>query len=221
MLLGGRKNTEVPLEGYLVAPIQRICKYPLLLRVSAAHSSHTLWSCRILVPPPPDPFCFTAAQPLAPYAPKPSSLVVLLLPTHLRSTSSAAAPHRSINAGPVIASPAQLHKQTGLLQNSSYSCNVKLKSRRNLIHVEELTFLVDLISAFLSLISLQPNSARLSLNSHQHGEWRCYNNKGVTWCSAIWSLPAARAILSAITHCRHLLKIYPEKWKSFLWSRMC
>jgi len=35
MLLGGRKNTEVPLEGYLVAPIQRICKYPLLLRVSA------------------------------------------------------------------------------------------------------------------------------------------------------------------------------------------
>lgn len=34
MLLGGRKNTEVPLEGYLVAPIQRICKYPLLLRVS-------------------------------------------------------------------------------------------------------------------------------------------------------------------------------------------
>ncbi|KAM8882523.1 phosphatidylinositol 3,4,5-trisphosphate-dependent Rac exchanger 2 protein isoform 1-T1 [Synchiropus picturatus] len=32
MLLGGRKNTEIPLEGYLVAPIQRICKYPLLLR---------------------------------------------------------------------------------------------------------------------------------------------------------------------------------------------
>ncbi|KAM9775546.1 phosphatidylinositol 3,4,5-trisphosphate-dependent Rac exchanger 2 protein isoform 1-T1 [Syngnathus typhle] len=32
MLLGGRKNTEVPLEGYLLAPIQRICKYPLLLR---------------------------------------------------------------------------------------------------------------------------------------------------------------------------------------------
>ncbi|XP_069477256.1 phosphatidylinositol 3,4,5-trisphosphate-dependent Rac exchanger 2 protein [Ambystoma mexicanum] len=32
MLLGGRKNTDVPLEGYLVAPIQRICKYPLLLK---------------------------------------------------------------------------------------------------------------------------------------------------------------------------------------------
>ncbi|XP_029447296.1 phosphatidylinositol 3,4,5-trisphosphate-dependent Rac exchanger 2 protein [Rhinatrema bivittatum] len=32
MLLGGWKNTDVPLEGYLVAPIQRICKYPLLLR---------------------------------------------------------------------------------------------------------------------------------------------------------------------------------------------
>ncbi|XP_063049714.1 phosphatidylinositol 3,4,5-trisphosphate-dependent Rac exchanger 2 protein-like, partial [Engraulis encrasicolus] len=32
MLLGGRKNTEIPLEGYLVAPIQRICKYPLFLR---------------------------------------------------------------------------------------------------------------------------------------------------------------------------------------------
>uniref|UniRef100_A0A672QTV4 Phosphatidylinositol-3,4,5-trisphosphate dependent Rac exchange factor 2 n=1 Tax=Sinocyclocheilus grahami TaxID=75366 RepID=A0A672QTV4_SINGR len=32
MLLGGRKNTEVPLEVCLVAPIQRICKYPLLLR---------------------------------------------------------------------------------------------------------------------------------------------------------------------------------------------
>ncbi|KAF3835872.1 hypothetical protein F7725_028430 [Dissostichus mawsoni] len=34
MLLGGRKNTEVPLEGYLVAPIQRICKYPLAQRAS-------------------------------------------------------------------------------------------------------------------------------------------------------------------------------------------
>ncbi|XP_010219925.1 PREDICTED: phosphatidylinositol 3,4,5-trisphosphate-dependent Rac exchanger 2 protein [Tinamus guttatus] len=32
MLLGGRKNTDVPLEGYLVTPIQRICKYPLLLK---------------------------------------------------------------------------------------------------------------------------------------------------------------------------------------------
>uniref|UniRef100_A0ABI7WFM3 Phosphatidylinositol-3,4,5-trisphosphate dependent Rac exchange factor 2 n=1 Tax=Felis catus TaxID=9685 RepID=A0ABI7WFM3_FELCA len=34
MLLGGRKNTDVPLEGYLVTPIQRICKYPLLLKGS-------------------------------------------------------------------------------------------------------------------------------------------------------------------------------------------
>ncbi|XP_011914077.1 PREDICTED: phosphatidylinositol 3,4,5-trisphosphate-dependent Rac exchanger 2 protein isoform X4 [Cercocebus atys] len=32
MLLGGRKNTDVPLEGYLVTPIQRICKYPLILK---------------------------------------------------------------------------------------------------------------------------------------------------------------------------------------------
>nr|XP_027788667.1 phosphatidylinositol 3,4,5-trisphosphate-dependent Rac exchanger 2 protein [Marmota flaviventris] len=32
MLLGGRNNTDVPLEGYLVTPIQRICKYPLLLK---------------------------------------------------------------------------------------------------------------------------------------------------------------------------------------------
>nr|XP_023650355.1 phosphatidylinositol 3,4,5-trisphosphate-dependent Rac exchanger 2 protein [Paramormyrops kingsleyae] len=45
MLLGGRKNTEVPLEGYLVAPIQRICKYPLLLRellkrTPKKHSDH-------------------------------------------------------------------------------------------------------------------------------------------------------------------------------------
>uniref|UniRef100_A0A4W3GG35 Phosphatidylinositol 3,4,5-trisphosphate-dependent Rac exchanger 2 protein n=1 Tax=Callorhinchus milii TaxID=7868 RepID=A0A4W3GG35_CALMI len=32
MLLGGPKNPDVPLEGYLVAPIQRICKYPLLLK---------------------------------------------------------------------------------------------------------------------------------------------------------------------------------------------
>ncbi|KAM9308556.1 phosphatidylinositol 3,4,5-trisphosphate-dependent Rac exchanger 2 protein [Gastrophryne carolinensis] len=45
MLLGGRKNTDVPLEGYLVAPIQRICKYPLLLRellkrTPKRHSDH-------------------------------------------------------------------------------------------------------------------------------------------------------------------------------------
>lgn len=33
MLLGGRKSTDVPLEGYLLSPIQRICKYPLLLKV--------------------------------------------------------------------------------------------------------------------------------------------------------------------------------------------
>ncbi|XP_067836414.1 phosphatidylinositol 3,4,5-trisphosphate-dependent Rac exchanger 2 protein isoform X2 [Heptranchias perlo] len=32
MLLAGQKNPDVPLEGYLVAPIQRICKYPLLLK---------------------------------------------------------------------------------------------------------------------------------------------------------------------------------------------
>nr|XP_033789868.1 phosphatidylinositol 3,4,5-trisphosphate-dependent Rac exchanger 2 protein isoform X2 [Geotrypetes seraphini] len=45
MLLGGWKNTDVPLEGYLVAPIQRICKYPLLLRellkrTPRKHSDH-------------------------------------------------------------------------------------------------------------------------------------------------------------------------------------
>ena len=34
MLLGGKKTTDVPLEGYLLTPIQRICKYPLLLKVS-------------------------------------------------------------------------------------------------------------------------------------------------------------------------------------------
>ncbi|KAJ3586876.1 hypothetical protein NHX12_013268 [Muraenolepis orangiensis] len=32
MLLGGKKSTEIPLEGYLLSPIQRICKYPLLLK---------------------------------------------------------------------------------------------------------------------------------------------------------------------------------------------
>uniref|UniRef100_A0A8C1UAU9 Phosphatidylinositol-3,4,5-trisphosphate-dependent Rac exchange factor 1 n=1 Tax=Cyprinus carpio TaxID=7962 RepID=A0A8C1UAU9_CYPCA len=32
MLLGGKKSTDVPLEGYLLSPIQRICKYPLLLK---------------------------------------------------------------------------------------------------------------------------------------------------------------------------------------------
>uniref|UniRef100_A0A8C7XIJ1 Phosphatidylinositol 3,4,5-trisphosphate-dependent Rac exchanger 2 protein n=1 Tax=Oryzias sinensis TaxID=183150 RepID=A0A8C7XIJ1_9TELE len=42
MLLGGRKNTDVPLEGYLVAPIQRICKYPLLLKelLKRTHRKH-------------------------------------------------------------------------------------------------------------------------------------------------------------------------------------
>lgn len=34
MLLGGRKTTDIPLEGYLLTPIQRICKYPLLLKVT-------------------------------------------------------------------------------------------------------------------------------------------------------------------------------------------
>uniref|UniRef100_A0A803SVC5 Phosphatidylinositol-3,4,5-trisphosphate dependent Rac exchange factor 2 n=1 Tax=Anolis carolinensis TaxID=28377 RepID=A0A803SVC5_ANOCA len=47
MLLGGRKNTDVPLEGYLVTPIQRICKYPLLLkellkRTPKKHSDYPL-----------------------------------------------------------------------------------------------------------------------------------------------------------------------------------
>lgn len=32
MLLGGKKSTDVPLECYLLSPIQRICKYPLLLK---------------------------------------------------------------------------------------------------------------------------------------------------------------------------------------------
>ncbi|XP_030213789.1 phosphatidylinositol 3,4,5-trisphosphate-dependent Rac exchanger 1 protein isoform X3 [Gadus morhua] len=32
MLLGGKKSTDIPLEGYLLNPIQRICKYPLLLK---------------------------------------------------------------------------------------------------------------------------------------------------------------------------------------------
>ncbi|XP_017266862.1 phosphatidylinositol 3,4,5-trisphosphate-dependent Rac exchanger 1 protein isoform X1 [Kryptolebias marmoratus] len=32
MLLGGKRSTEIPLEGYLLTPIQRICKYPLLLK---------------------------------------------------------------------------------------------------------------------------------------------------------------------------------------------
>lgn len=90
MLLGGRKNTEVPLEGYLVAPIQRICKYPLLLRVSAgaATSSHHL--CWTLV--------HTWRHPLitggcgAPYVPTLSSLAVSCSSTSvLYFLSSAAA----------------------------------------------------------------------------------------------------------------------------------
>uniref|UniRef100_A0A8C7MTS1 Phosphatidylinositol-3,4,5-trisphosphate dependent Rac exchange factor 1 n=1 Tax=Oncorhynchus kisutch TaxID=8019 RepID=A0A8C7MTS1_ONCKI len=32
MLLGGKKSTDIPLEGHLLSPIQRICKYPLLLK---------------------------------------------------------------------------------------------------------------------------------------------------------------------------------------------
>ncbi|XP_018424538.1 PREDICTED: phosphatidylinositol 3,4,5-trisphosphate-dependent Rac exchanger 1 protein [Nanorana parkeri] len=44
MLLGGRK-TDIPLEGYLLTPIQRICKYPLLLkelakRTTTKHPDH-------------------------------------------------------------------------------------------------------------------------------------------------------------------------------------
>ncbi|XP_053901955.1 phosphatidylinositol 3,4,5-trisphosphate-dependent Rac exchanger 1 protein isoform X1 [Malaclemys terrapin pileata] len=45
MLLGGRKTTDIPLEGYLLTPIQRICKYPLLLkelakRTPSRHPDH-------------------------------------------------------------------------------------------------------------------------------------------------------------------------------------
>ncbi|KAM7404309.1 hypothetical protein PAMP_011671 [Pampus punctatissimus] len=32
MVLSGMKNADIPLEGYLLTPIQRICKYPLLLK---------------------------------------------------------------------------------------------------------------------------------------------------------------------------------------------
>lgn len=39
MLLGGKKSTDIPLEGYLLTPIQRICKYPLLLKVPP-HKCH-------------------------------------------------------------------------------------------------------------------------------------------------------------------------------------
>lgn len=137
-----------------------------------------------------DTFCFTLATtlPLAPYAPTPSLLVVCaLLPQQ----------HHRNNAGAATASTVQLRTQAGLFQTSSYSWNLKLKSRRNSMCAEELIFLVDLISAFLSLSSLP---ARLTPSSHQHGNWRCNNNKGVTWCSAIWSLPAARVVPSAITH---------------------
>lgn len=46
MLLGGRKTTDIPLEGYLLSPIQRICKYPLLLkelskRTPGKHPDHS------------------------------------------------------------------------------------------------------------------------------------------------------------------------------------
>ncbi|CAM9705840.1 unnamed protein product [Lampetra planeri] len=45
MLLGGRRDNDIPLQGYLLSPIQRICKYPLLLkellkRTAATHSDH-------------------------------------------------------------------------------------------------------------------------------------------------------------------------------------
>lgn len=40
MLLGGRKTTDIPLEGYLLTPIQRICKYPLLLKVNQRKFLH-------------------------------------------------------------------------------------------------------------------------------------------------------------------------------------
>ncbi|XP_074867885.1 phosphatidylinositol 3,4,5-trisphosphate-dependent Rac exchanger 1 protein isoform X4 [Carettochelys insculpta] len=45
MLLGGRRTTDIPLEGYLLTPIQRICKYPLLLkelakRTPSKHPDH-------------------------------------------------------------------------------------------------------------------------------------------------------------------------------------
>lgn len=60
--------------------------------------SHALWSCHILAPP------HAGHHPaISSIRPDPLLARGLLVPTHLRFTSSAA-PHRSINAGPVIAS---------------------------------------------------------------------------------------------------------------------
>ncbi len=50
MLLGGKKSTDVPLEGYLLSPIQRICKYPLLLKVQLPffHYGHLQASAKLI-----------------------------------------------------------------------------------------------------------------------------------------------------------------------------
>lgn len=123
MLLGGRKNTEVPLEGYLVAPIQRICKYPLLLRVSMAlfmqtmHYEYTTALCHLSRAPSTPlfihhhlvisegcPVLFTSASPSLM---KHRARILTRL-----CFSSPAQPHRRNNTRPIIASPAQLRIHT-------------------------------------------------------------------------------------------------------------
>ena len=123
MLLGGRKNTEVPLEGYLVAPIQRICKYPLLLRVSMA-----LW---ILTMHYGDttPLCHLCRAPSTPLFIHHYLVISWGCPVLFTSTSllqmkhwsciltrlcfsTPAEPHCRNNTRPLITSPAQMHIQT-------------------------------------------------------------------------------------------------------------
>lgn len=113
MLLGGRKNTEVPLEGYLVAPIQRICKYPLLLRVSmvlctpAMYYGDTTSLCHLCKSLFRVVRLFHTFTSTSRSRMKHCSRILTRL-----CLSSPEEPHHSNNTRPIITSPVQLLMQT-------------------------------------------------------------------------------------------------------------
>lgn len=178
MLLGGRKNTEVPLEGYLVAPIQRICKYPLLLRVSI--DLRAVWSCIMEKPHPwatsVGHFALTlfvhrhlvistgCAATLT--LPSPSLMKRCSRIMTRLCFSSAVEPPWSNNTRPIITQPL-MGTLTGFIH--MFSWNIPFpKSKWNRLLKSLFGLVICGVPPYSSWYNLL-NPSRRSLNSHQHG----------------------------------------------------